>query len=71
MQFVMAVMNRWPGAVLQFEDFNLEHAEPLLQVSHTFAPCVPQCMASFKDAHLRLWQSCLPDYFARTALSQK
>lgn len=32
LQFVMAVMDRWPHAVLQFEDFNLEHAEPLLQV---------------------------------------
>ena len=32
MQFVMAVTDRWPDVVLQFEDFNLEHAEPLLQV---------------------------------------
>lgn len=23
-------MARWPSAVLQFEDFNLEHAHPLL-----------------------------------------
>ena len=29
----MAVMDRWPHVVLQFEDFNLEHAEPLLQVT--------------------------------------
>ena len=29
-QFVDAVMGRWPNAVLQFEDFNMEHAAPLL-----------------------------------------
>jgi hypothetical protein len=34
-QFVMAVTDRWPDVVLQFEDFNLEHAEPLLQVCPT------------------------------------
>ncbi|KAL4857038.1 NAD-dependent malic enzyme 2 [Chlorella vulgaris] len=30
-EFVTAVMGRWPKAVLQFEDFNIEHAAPLLQ----------------------------------------
>ena len=30
-QFVKAVMTRWPNAVLQFEDFNMEHAQPLLE----------------------------------------
>lgn len=30
-QFVRAVMGRWPNAVLQFEDFNIEHALPLLE----------------------------------------
>ena len=29
-EFVKAVTSRWPKAVLQFEDFNLEHAHPLL-----------------------------------------
>ena len=29
-EFVKAVMGRWPTAVLQFEDFNLAHAHPLL-----------------------------------------
>ena len=29
-EFVKAVMARWPKAVLQFEDFSLEHAHPLL-----------------------------------------
>lgn len=31
LQFVNAVMGRWPHAVLQFEDFNLAHAQPLLE----------------------------------------
>ena len=26
-----AVLGRWPDAVLQFEDFNMEHAQPLLE----------------------------------------
>lgn len=30
-EFVRAVMGRWPKAVLQFEDFNTEHALPLLE----------------------------------------
>lgn len=30
-QFVKAVMVRWPNAVLQFEDFNMAAAEPLLE----------------------------------------
>lgn len=30
-EFVRAVMGRWPNAVLQFEDFNLGHAYPLLE----------------------------------------
>jgi malic enzyme len=30
-EFVDAVMGRWPNAVLQFEDFSLEHAQPLLE----------------------------------------
>ncbi|GAB4815889.1 hypothetical protein N2152v2_002935, partial [Parachlorella kessleri] len=30
-EFVTAVMGRWPKAVLQFEDFNIEHALPLLE----------------------------------------
>lgn len=30
-QFVRAVTRRWPRAVLQFEDFSIEHALPLLQ----------------------------------------
>lgn len=30
-EFVKAVMSRWPKAVLQFEDFSLEHAYPLLE----------------------------------------
>lgn len=29
-EFVKAVMARWPKTVLQFEDFNLAHAHPLL-----------------------------------------
>lgn len=29
-EFVRAVMSRWPNAVLQFEDFSLQHAHPLL-----------------------------------------
>ena len=29
-EFVAAVMARWPNAVLQFEDFNMAHAQPLL-----------------------------------------
>jgi malic enzyme len=28
---VRAVTARWPRAVLQFEDFNIEHALPLLE----------------------------------------
>jgi hypothetical protein len=31
LQFVNAVMARWPGAVLQFEDFQMAHALTLLQ----------------------------------------
>jgi malate dehydrogenase (decarboxylating) len=30
-EFVSAVMGRWPNAVLQFEDFSIEHAELLLE----------------------------------------
>ena len=30
-EFVSAVMSRWPNAVLQFEDFNTQHALPLLE----------------------------------------
>lgn len=30
-QFVTAAMARWPNAVLQFEDFSIEHAGPLLE----------------------------------------
>jgi malate dehydrogenase (decarboxylating) len=30
-EFVAAVMGRWPNAVLQFEDFSIEHAEVLLE----------------------------------------
>ena len=30
-EFVRAVTTRWPRAVLQFEDFELAHARPLLQ----------------------------------------
>ncbi len=30
-QFVKAVMTRWPNAILQFEDFNMAHAQPLLE----------------------------------------
>ena len=30
-EFVKAVMGRWPEAVLQFEDFNMTTAQPLLQ----------------------------------------
>lgn len=30
-EFVRAVTRRWPQAVLQFEDFSIEHALPLLQ----------------------------------------
>lgn len=30
-EFVKAVMGRWPRAVLQFEDFNIQHAAPLLE----------------------------------------
>lgn len=29
-EFVRAVMGRWPNAVLQFEDFNMANAHPLL-----------------------------------------
>jgi malic enzyme len=31
LQFVNAVMARWPDAVLQFEDFQMAHALTLLQ----------------------------------------
>jgi malic enzyme len=31
LQFVNAVMARWPNAVLQFEDFQMAHALTLLQ----------------------------------------
>lgn len=31
LQFVSAVMARWPSAVLQFEDFSINHAVPLLE----------------------------------------
>ena len=30
-EFVEAVMSRWPKTVLQFEDFQLQYAHPLLQ----------------------------------------
>lgn len=30
-EFVRAVTARWPNAVLQFEDFSMEHAKPLLE----------------------------------------
>jgi malic enzyme len=30
-QFVRAVMGRWPNAVLQFEDFQMQHALTLLE----------------------------------------
>ena len=30
-QFVRAVMSRWPNAVLQFEDFSIQHALVLLE----------------------------------------
>ncbi len=30
-EFVAAVLGRWPKAVLQFEDFNQQHARPLLE----------------------------------------
>lgn len=30
-EFVTAVMNRWPRAILQFEDFSMDHALPLLE----------------------------------------
>ncbi|GLC77751.1 hypothetical protein PLESTB_000959100 [Pleodorina starrii] len=30
-EFVTAAMTRWPNAVLQFEDFSIEHAVPLLE----------------------------------------
>ena len=32
-EFVAAVLGRWPKAVLQFEDFNQQHARPLLERS--------------------------------------
>jgi malate dehydrogenase (decarboxylating) len=30
-QFVRAVLGRWPNAVLQFEDFQMQHALTLLE----------------------------------------
>ncbi len=30
-EFVAAMLRRWPKAVLQFEDFNQQHARPLLE----------------------------------------
>ena len=30
-ELVKALMGRYPQAVLQFEDFNMEHAAPLLE----------------------------------------
>ena len=30
-ELVKALMGRYPRAVLQFEDFNMEHAAPLLE----------------------------------------
>ena len=30
-ELVKALMGRYPDAVLQFEDFNMEHATPLLE----------------------------------------
>ncbi|PSC74934.1 malic enzyme [Micractinium conductrix] len=38
-EFVQAVMGRWPRAVLQFEDFNIEHASPLLD-RYRYSHCV-------------------------------
>lgn len=38
-EFVQAVMGRWPRAVLQFEDFNIEHAAPLLE-RYRYSHCV-------------------------------
>ncbi|EFN53662.1 hypothetical protein CHLNCDRAFT_136414 [Chlorella variabilis] len=38
-EFVHAVMGRWPKAVLQFEDFNIEHAAPLLE-RYRYSHCV-------------------------------
>ena len=29
-ELVRALMDRWPNSVLQFEDFNIGHAQPLL-----------------------------------------
>ncbi|MGP0791036.1 NAD-dependent malic enzyme, partial [Escherichia coli] len=30
-RFIVAVEKRWPGVLLQFEDFALKHATPLLK----------------------------------------
>jgi malate dehydrogenase (decarboxylating) len=38
-EFVAAVMGRWPNAVLQFEDFSIEHAQVLLE-RYRHAHCV-------------------------------
>lgn len=38
-EFVQAVMSRWPHAILQFEDFNLQHARPLLD-RYRYSHCV-------------------------------
>jgi len=37
-EFVTAVMGRWPNAVLQFEDFSIHHAAPLLE-RYRYAHC--------------------------------
>ena len=30
-EFIQAVKNRWPNALVQFEDFQTEHAMPILK----------------------------------------
>ena len=38
-EFVTAVMGRWPNAVLQFEDFSIQHAHTLLE-RYRYSHCV-------------------------------
>ena len=62
-EFVEAVMSRWPKAVLQFEDFQLPYAHPLLQ--------------RYKDQHLvfnddiqvRLQPSCVSQMSASSSVA--
>ncbi len=62
-EFVAAVLGRWPKAVLQFEDFNQQHARPLLEryrdnylvfnddIQVNFCPNLIRSMPVIADSH--------------------